>query len=175
MEFLGETDDRKAAGRKSSVAFDHAYQFPGPTEGAPERGGLLDETLGAAEGGGGRHQQAAAQRDGGKIIVHPQFGIAPIALVRLVTDSEVEAAKAGFDRMAEQIIEMRAPRTEARELAVVIARYDEIIAVTKAKPEIGRGHGRANIEPAHVREAMQRRIGGDGVEKLSVARPRKEV
>src|SRR3954453_24130540 len=129
MEFIGETNDRKVAGCGSSVAFDHAHQFPGSAEGVPEGGALLDETLGAAEGGGGRHQQAAAQRDGGKIIVHLQFGIAPIPLVGLVADGEVEAAKAGFDRMAEQFSEMRASRAKARELAVVIARYDEIIAL----------------------------------------------
>ena len=119
--------------------------------------------------------KAAAQRDGGKIIIHSQFGIAPIALIGLVADGEVETAKAGFDRMAEQLIQMRAPRTEARELAVVIARYDEIVAVAKPQTEIGRGDRRADIEPAHMGKVVKVRIGGDGLEELAIARPREDV
>src|SRR5262245_30323626 len=90
-------------------------------EGAPQGRALLDDAFGPAIGRGQRHHRRAAPRHRGEIVVQAQLGVGPVALVGFVADGEVEARKAPLDGVADELVEMRAARPEAGELAVVIA------------------------------------------------------
>src|SRR5262245_22824573 len=90
-------------------------------EGAPQGRALLDDAFGPAIGRGQRHHRRAAPRHRGEIVVQAQLGVGPVALVGFVADGEVEARKAPLDGVADELVEMRAARPEAGELAVAIA------------------------------------------------------
>src|SRR5215212_2893417 len=90
--------------RPTLAPADRSRQHARFAEGVPQRRRLLDETLSAAKGQRNRHRHSAARGNRREIVVQPQFGIAPIALVRLIADREIEAAKAAPNRMAEQLV-----------------------------------------------------------------------
>src|SRR5215471_10042056 len=61
-------------------------------EGGPQGRRLLDQALGPPIGGDQRNHRRAAEGGGGEIVVEPELGVRPIALVGLVADGEIEMA-----------------------------------------------------------------------------------
>src|SRR5262249_6383078 len=78
-----------------------------------------------------------------------------------------------FDRVAEKLVQMRAARPEAHDLAVMVAREHEIVTIAEGEPEARRGAGRADLEPAHMSDGAQRTR--DIKPERAVAWPRKQV
>src|SRR5437868_5931890 len=67
---------------------------------------------------------------------------------------------------------MRGAGAEARNLAVIVAREDVVVAAAKREPEIDRRLRRADIEPADVYEVA---VAGDRAEERRVAGPREQI
>src|SRR6266508_3789103 len=174
-EEMCERDSRRSWEREDSPRAERSRQHPGLAEGVPQDRALLDEALGPAIGRRHRHHQPAPHRHRRQIIVQPQFGVGPIALVGFVADGEVEAVKAAVDGMADELVQVRAARPEAGKFAVVIAREHQIVAVPEAQAEIGRGGGGADVEPADMGQRADVEVGRDIEKKLPVARPRKDI
>src|SRR5258706_9235323 len=100
----------RMGGTAGSAAAERCLKRPGLAEGAPQDRRLLDEALGPLEGRHQRHDQAAASGRRRQIIVELQFDVGPVALVGLVADGEIEALKAALDRVAQELVQMRAAR-----------------------------------------------------------------
>src|SRR5262249_32171374 len=80
-----------------------------------------------------------------QVVVEPDLDVGPVALVGLVADGEVKMSDAALDRVAQQLMEMRAARPIAHDLAVVIAGRHEIVAAAVGEPEARGRDGRADI------------------------------
>ncbi len=113
---------------------------------------------------------------GRQVVVKPELGVGPVALVGLVADGEVEAGKPAFDGMAHQLVQMRPARAEARQLAVVIARQHQVVGIAEGQTEIGRP---PMVAPTSSRltwvSALDVVIGGDIEKEFAIARPREDV
>src|SRR3974390_3604933 len=92
------------------------------------------------------------------MIMQLELAVRPVALVRLVADREIEAVKFLRDGMAQQLVQVRPPGAETRELSGIVARQDEIVAVAELQPDAGGGGLLADIEPADMDKVAQRRI-----------------
>src|SRR5262245_49320551 len=74
------------------------------------------------------------------------------AMVGLVADRDVELVEAALNGVPQELMPVRAAGSEARDLAVVVARLHRIIAMAKREPQIGGGGGRADIKTAYAGE-----------------------
>src|SRR5689334_15440876 len=103
------------------------------------------------------------------------FALAPIALVGLIADREVETLQAPPDRIAQQLTQVRGARAEARNLAVVVACENVEIAIAEGEPEIERRPGRADIKAAQVNQRAEARRGGKLAVERHIAGAREQV
>src|SRR5262245_12240819 len=87
----------------------------------PQRFRVFDGALDAPPGARHDRRRPAAHRYGGRIVVQALLGLAPVALVGLVADGEVEALQPAHDREPQQLAQVRGAGPETRDLAVVIA------------------------------------------------------
>src|SRR6185295_10115785 len=90
-------------------------------EDAPQERVLLDCALHAAEGEGRRHNRPTLWSRCGEVAIERHSHVGPIALVGLVSDSEIELHHAVIDSAAQKFPEMCATRTEPRQLAILVA------------------------------------------------------
>ncbi|HLN07353.1 MAG TPA: hypothetical protein VK281_00060, partial [Xanthobacteraceae bacterium] len=72
--------------------------------------------------------------------------------------------------MADELVQVGASRTEARDVTVTIARQRGVLAAAERETEICRRHRRADIEPAHVIAGAD----GDAMEEVAIAGARKK-
>src|SRR2546423_15372024 len=103
------------------------------------------------------------------MIEQHDLDVGPIAFVGLVAYREVEAGKAAADRMAKQLVEMSAPGTEAGELAVIVARQDQVVATAKFKPDVDRRYGVPDVQPADMHQLAQVAVARDREAKVAPA------
>src|SRR5262249_25101093 len=68
---------------------------------------------------------------GGDEVVEPDRVVGPFELVALVADGEVEAPAAAPDGVADEVAQVCGAGTEARDIAVVVARQHVIIGTAK--------------------------------------------
>src|SRR5262245_8423922 len=113
--------------------------------GVPQGRRGLDQPLGAAEREHHRDREGSLERNCLEVIVKPHLDVGPVALVGLVPDGEVEAPDIVLDRVAEKLVQMRAAGPEAHDLAIVIAREHEVVAVAEGEPEARRRDGCADL------------------------------
>src|SRR5262249_49626204 len=134
---------------------------------------MLDRALGVAPAERRRGGRKAAQRQRGGMVEQLLLGLAPVALVGLVADGEVEALAAAPDRVLQQLAQVCGTRTKPRDLAVIVAREDMIVAVAEGEPEIDRCPGVADVETAEMHERARR--GRDVADKFDMTGPREHV
>src|SRR5262245_37323056 len=97
-----------------------------------------------------RGQRPALERRCLDVVVDLQLDVRPVALVELVADREVEAVETAFDRVTQQLAQVRAARPEARDLAVIVAGQYEVVAAAERQPERACGLRLADVEPAEM-------------------------
>src|SRR5690606_34721841 len=121
-------------------------------------------------------RDATLERRGATVIVQAYRAFAPLALIALVADREVEDRAAVIDGVAHQVMEMRGPRPEARGLAVGVARQHMIIRAPEKRPEVESGGLTGNREMADVREtARPARTAGDVHVEVAISRLGKDI
>src|SRR5262245_14285054 len=139
----------RVAGGGSAKA-QESGDFAGFAVGPPEHRRCFDQPFGAPECPDHGHHDSAAQRGRLQVVVEPDLDVGPVALIGLVPDGEVEIPDAVLDRMAQKLVQMRAARAKAHDLAVVIAGQHEIVAAAVGEPEARGRDGRADVEAADV-------------------------
>src|SRR5215468_9950147 len=148
-------------------------ELAGLAVGPPEHGRGFDQALGTPEGADQGDHDSAAQRGCLQMVVEPDLDVGPVALIGLIPDGEVEIPDVALDRMAQQLVQMRATGPKAHDLAVMIARQHEIVAAAVDEPQARCRDGRADIEAADVSDAAQR---GRGIEpERAIAWPREQI
>ena len=80
----------------------------------PQRRRVLDPALEPLQREHGMATSAPRQRRRRDVVVELELGVAPIALVALVADGEIEHRAAALDGVVHEIVQMRRARPEAR-------------------------------------------------------------
>jgi hypothetical protein len=109
------------------------------------------------------------------VVVQLDLGVAPILLVALVADGEVELPAAGFDCMLQQSMQVHDAGSEARGFAIVMARQQMIVAAAIHQPEIGGCRNAANVQAADMDEAARPRTGGEIEQKVLMPGRREDI
>src|SRR5579883_280313 len=125
----------------------------------PEDGFALDDALGARHGPDDRDGQAAAQGHGACVLVKDLFAVAPVLLIWLVADREIEMIQSEIDRPAQQMMQVHVAGAIFGEVAASVARDEIVIRASKNETEACRRNCRADIQTVHFGET--RRALGD--------------
>ena len=100
-----------------SLAAQRSGQRAHLREGVPDHRRLLDPALQRRAPPAADRRPGAARRRDGDVVEQLELGVAPVALVALVADGEIERVAAAADRVAHQLVQMRGARPEFGHLA----------------------------------------------------------
>src|SRR5262249_7751538 len=109
------------------------------------------------------------------MVIESGMGLAPLPLVRLVADREIESIETTLDRTAQQSMKVSRPGTEARPFPAAVAREHMVIAAAQHQSEIGGDNFRADLQPADVDEFAQPGIGGNLEKEFAASRRREQI
>jgi hypothetical protein len=102
-------------------------------------------------------------------------GVAPIQLVRLVADGEIENLEAASDGVGQEFAQMQRARSIMGDGAVHIACEHVIVAIAEHDAEIGRRAHIADLDAADVHKIAGGWIGGKLEEKLAMSGRSKDI
>lgn len=109
------------------------------------------------------------------MVIKRARAVAPVELIALVADREIEHGELLFDRMAHELMQMHGAGAEPRELAVGVARQHVIIVAAESEREISRDDLRSDLKLADMGEPRRLRVAREIPEELDIARPRKQI
>ena len=143
-------------------------QHPQLADDGPRRRASLDRRLTLRKANVHRRQPAAHRRRR-DVVAELDLDVAPLALVGLVADGEIEQLAAMLGGVAHNVHELDRAGPEPRQVAVVVTGQDVVIAAAEDQSEVRRGGLVADVEPAHMGQAGASGTGREIEKEVAVA------
>jgi hypothetical protein len=141
----------------------------------PQQRRLFDQALAPPLQARRHPRRQTAPCRGRGVVVELENAVAPIALIGLVADGEVEGFQAAFDGIGQQLAQMQGARSVMGDFAVHVAGEQVIVATAEHDAEIGGRAHVADLRAPDVHQMTRLGIGGEVEEKRAMSGQREDV